>query len=235
MRLYVVFEGADGVGKTSTMRAVAEMFADRLTIKQTHHPGSTPLGAHLRKLVKFPHSIDPNIEIDSLSRQMLYMVDLISFIKTILEPALENGQTVFADRSSLISSLVYSVADGLDLQDVQRLSQLITTPKADRVYVLQCPWDVGQQRVLRDRQESAYDGGELGELDHYDKQPGFFLQKIQDAYDNLLTGPAEQTILVSRVAALDNIVYIDATQSQKRVVHDIAEDLERLLAARLNV
>lgn len=232
--LYVIFEGSDGSGKSSTMRGVAEAFADRLQIKQTHHPGSTPLGAHIRKLVKFPQEIDPSIHIDGLSRQMLYMVDTISFIRTVLEPTLETGQSVFADRSSFISSIVYSVADGLDLQDVHRLFQLIVPPKADRLYVMRCPWEVGRERVRANRTE-GYDGGKAGELDHYDKKPGSFFKKVQETYDNLLTGPAEQTILVSRSVALDDVIYIDATQPPQKVVQDIVEDLDRVLAARFNV
>ena len=59
---YVIFEGNEATGKSSTMKAVAEAMKDRLPAKLTHHPGSTPLGAHLRKLVKYPKEIDPEIE-----------------------------------------------------------------------------------------------------------------------------------------------------------------------------
>lgn len=224
--LYVIFEGIDGSGKSTAMQGVAEALGDRLQIKQTHHPGSTPLGAHIRKLVKFPHEIDPNIQIDDLSRQILYMVDTVSFIKSILEPSLEAGKTIFADRSSLISAIVYSLADGLNIEDVQRLSQLMISPKADRLYILQCSCDIGKERVQSSR---------VGTEDHYDKKSMLFFKKVQDIYDHLITGSAEQTILVSRVVALENIIYIDATQSPQKVVQDIAEDLDRILAVRFNV
>ena len=224
--LYVIFEGIDGSGKSTTMQGVMEALGDRLQIKQTHHPGSTPLGAHIRKLVKFPHEIDPDIQIDDLSRQMLYMVDTVSFIKSILEPALEAGETIFADRSSLISAIVYGLADGLDIEDVQRLFQLMVSPKADRLYVLQCPYSTGKERVQSSR---------AGTKDHYDKKSMLFFKKVQNIYDNLLTGSAEQTILVSRTVALENVIYIDATQPLHKVVRDIVEDLDRVLAARFNV
>ena len=224
--LYVIFEGLDGSGKSTTMQGVTEALGDRLQIKQTHHPGSTPLGAHIRKLVKFPHEIDPNIQIDDLSRQMLYMVDTVSFIKSILEPALEAGETVFADRSSFISAMVYGIADGLNIEDVQRLFQLIVPPKADRLYILQCPCELGKERVQFNR---------TGTEDHYDKKSLFFFKKAQNIYDNLLTGSATQTILVSRAVALENVIYIDATQPSHKVVRDIVEDLNRILDVRFNV
>src|SRR5688572_9648711 len=133
--LYIVFEGPDGAGKSSTMKAVAEALPTRLSCSQplrlTNDPGSTPLGAHLRKLVKNPELIDPAITIDSLSLQTLYMVDTISFIKQILEPALANDEIVFADRSSFVSAMAYGLSEGLDFPVIERLFQLITPPQAD--------------------------------------------------------------------------------------------------------
>jgi dTMP kinase len=232
--LYVIFEGNEGTGKTSTMKAVAEAMHDCFLMHKknqpilTHHPGSTPLGAHLRKLVKFPKEIDPTIEMDPLSRQLLYMADTVSFIESILKPTLEAGETVFADRSSFISGLVYSLADEIGQQEAFRLYQLISPPRADRLYVLQCPWEVSKERVQADKSRS-------GSVDHYDSQSDTFFQKVQGIYDSLLTGSAEQTMMVARVAALENVIYIDATQPPSKVVDDIVADLDREITARLNV
>lgn len=224
--LYVIFEGNEGTGKTSTMKAVAEAMQDRLQARLTHHPGSTPLGAHLRKLVKYPKEIDPTIEIDPLSRQCLYMADTVNFVEMILKPSLAAGETVFADRSTFISGLVYATAEDVDQQEIFRLLQLINPPRADRLYVLQCPWEVSRERVRSSRGETT---------DHYDSQSDAFFQKVQRIYDNLLTGSAEQTMMVSRVAALENVIYVDASQPPSKVVQDIVTDMDRVLASRLNV
>ena len=224
--LYVIFEGNEGTGKTSTMKAVAEAMKDRLSAKLTHHPGSTPLGAHLRKLVKFPKEIDPEIEIDPLSRQCLYMADTISFVESILKPGLAKGEAIFADRSTFISGLVYATADDVDQQEIFRLLRLINPPRADRLYVLQCPWEVSRERVRASRGETT---------DHYDSQSDSFFKKVQNIYDNLLTGSADQTMMVSRVAALENVIYIDASQPPSKVVGDITTDLRRVLSSRLDI
>jgi dTMP kinase len=224
--LYAIFEGNEGTGKTSTMHAVAEAMKDRLPAKLTHHPGSTPLGAHLRKLVKYPKEVDPNIEIDPLSRQCLYMADTVNFVEMILKPSLAAGETVFADRSTFISGLVYATAEDVDQEEIFRLLRLINPPRADRLYVLQCPWEVSRERVRASRGETT---------DHYDSQSDAFFQKVQRIYDNLLTGSAEQTMMVSRVAALENVIYIDASQPPSKVVEDIVTDLDRVLSSRLNV
>jgi dTMP kinase len=223
--LYVVFEGTEGTGKTSAMHAVAEHFKDSLNPVLTHHPGSTPLGAHLRQLVKYPHTINKEIRIDPFARQCLYMADAISFIETLLKPAISNGQTVFADRSAFISSMIYGTADGVDSREINKLLHLIDPPKADRLYILQCPHEISMART-RSR-------GSLHQLrDHYDNQPDEFLIKVTEKYAKLLTGSVEQLMMVSRVAHLDNIVYIESSRPQQQVVDDIIKDLSRHIAER---
>ena len=171
---YIIFEGNDGTGKSTLMKAVAERLSTVFTAFDpllTQHPGSTPLGRHLRQLVKYPQKVATDIVIDDLSRQVLYMVDTISFVKTLLEPTLASGRPVFADRSSFISAIVYGLADGLLLDDVSRILELITPPKADRLYILQCASTTGRERI------SA-----RGEMDHYDRKPIEFSQRVDDIY-----------------------------------------------------
>lgn len=216
--LYVVFEGNDGAGKSTTMKAVADALPKKLgrqiDLELTNHPGSTPLGKHLRQLVKYPETIDATIEIDSLSRQILYMVDTVSFIKQRLQPAMKAGRTVFADRSSFISALVYGMAEGLNVADIDRLFQLITPPKMDRLYVLRCPWQVGKQRL-----------DTRGNPDHFERKPGEFFRKVEEGYERLITGPEERTLLVSKSVNPRNVVYVDSTLPMDRVVDTITTDL----------
>lgn len=234
---YVIFEGSDGSGKTTTMRMVAHALSNKLKemsiykdIILTQHPGSTPLGKHIRQLVKFPHQIDPMIKIDELSRQMLYMVDTVNFIKTLLEPSLADGKIVFADRSSFISALVYGLADGLKLQDIESLLDVITPPKADRLIVLQLPANISIERMRNSRAVYGTDGA--GELDHYDKQPLEFFHKINSIYDTLTTSSPEQTVLVSRSVRVNDLKYFDATLTIDDLVSSITDDLFNAIIAK---
>ncbi len=233
---YAVFEGADGSGKTSTMRNVANQLGERLvelgvmsepeaqeSIIQTHHPGSTALGKHLRKLVKFPHDVDPDIVMDDLSRQLLYMVDTVNFVSIILRPALEQHQIVLADRSSFISALIYGMADGLDIGDLDRLCSVITPPRMDRLYVLQCPWDVVQARIVASRHDAGTDG--TGKLDHYDSKPSDFAQSISKAYAELVITSPEQTALIARSVAIPDVVHIDSSADEEIVAESITDDI----------
>lgn len=216
---YVAFEGPDGAGKSSVMQAVAKAIAEsplESPIELTRHPGSTALGAHIRQLVKNPKQINESIEIDALSRQLLYMTDTVNFIKLKLIPALENNRVIFADRSSFISAVVYGEAEGLRYHDIDKLLNIIDPPKMDRLYILKCPWQVRKER-LKDRDAIP---------DHFDDKPIEFLQRIDSIYDRLIDGPTERTMLINRSVSLRNVKYIDATLPLPAVVNAIVADLK---------
>lgn len=221
---YVIFEGGDGVGKSTIIEAVSKRLEkiDRFAGKvvTTRQPGGTILGTHLRKLVKYPHQIDPNMVIDDQSRQILYMVDSIACAKQVIQPAIEAGKIAMTDRSSFVSSLVYGIADGLDIEDIDRLFSLYTPPKADRLYILQCPYNVTRSRL------SVADS--TLQKDHYDTKPSDFFAKIEQIYNDLLTGPIGWKILINRIVALENVKYIDSSRDAEKVAQEIADDIAGL-------
>lgn len=224
--LYIIFEGNEAVGKSTTMKAVADAMQDRLDIRLTHHPGYTALGAYLRKLVKYTAEVDADIELGVLSRQCLYMADAVNFNEIVLNPALANGETIFADRTSFISGLVYAICEDLPLDTISRLLRSVDPPKADRLYILQCPYEVIKERLQANRSNST---------DYFDTKPDEFLERVNNVYNNLLTSSPEMMAMVSRVAALDNVVYIDSSQPRNKIVEDIVNDLDCVLSQRSRV
>jgi len=102
---YFIFEGPDGVGKSTAINNTISNLKNTLGLKNitsTQLPGTTPLGQHIRKLVKDPQAIDQNIHLNPLTRQMLYAADYSSFIIDYLNPLLESNEIVICDRSSKI-------------------------------------------------------------------------------------------------------------------------------------
>lgn len=220
---YVAFEGADGVGKTTVMNAVADKLEEEFSLPEiirTRHPGSTPLGAHLRKLVKTPQLIDPKIEMNPMCRQALYMVDSIDFIQSILIPSLRDGKIVLADRCTHISSVVYGIADDIGLAELDRMYSVIQPPKLGRLYVLNCPTDVASDRL-----------GHASE-DHYDNQSLKFKHKLHQTYDELITGDAERAAYISRLVSLHDIMVVDAALPISTVTSIITVDILSMLKVK---
>jgi len=226
--MFVIFEGVDGSGKSSTMKAVADKL--RTLIPEfdpvmTGQPGSTPLGKHIRQLVKFPATIDKDIVIDSMSRQVLYMVDMINYIDTILKPSLAAGRPVFADRSSFISGMIYGLAEGLDYDQISKLFSLIDPVKAQRCYIMVCDPGITKSRMSTDRADNK---------DHFDTKPPEFLRKVYDLYSNILNGPTEQTLLLQKSVNISDTILVNTDAEQESIVEFIVKDLYNLYTRRKN-
>ena len=211
---YIVVEGHDGCGKSTIVNKLNDKLSEKYDVVKTIHPGSTALGAHLRQLVKYTKTINENIVIDDLSRQTLYMVDTIAFIKTILEPSLKQNKIVLADRSSYISSVMYGLADGVKLKELDVLTDIIETPKADRVYVVTCSRETANIRSNRK------DG------DHYDSKSPDFFDKVISTYNNIKTLDIRILSIIQKLVNLNNIVHISSdNKSPDEILDFIINDL----------
>ena len=122
---WVVFEGGDGVGKTTQIDLLAAWFRKRVSdaplsdVVVTREPGGTELGRGLRAAVMHGDHVAPRAE------ALLYAADRAHHIHTLVRPALERGAVVLQDRY-LDSSIVYQGgARGLG-DEVERISMWAT-------------------------------------------------------------------------------------------------------------
>lgn len=221
--LYVVFEGSDFSGKSTLAHMVMEELRNTdLNCILTHHPGSTPLGKHLRKLVKTPEEFDEPgadpIVIDSMSAQMLMMVDHSNFISTKLIPYLEEGGVVLADRSNYISCIVYGVAEGLKLTSINKLLSLVQSPIPDRVFIISNRWETIQERMKKsDRAKS----------DRFDNNENL-LRHVGELYDNLLQLSPESLMMLSRYVPLEHIVYLNGDTPAIELARTVSQKIIRM-------
>lgn len=226
---YFVFEGPDGVGKSTAMSLVAQQLRSAgHWVIETAHPGSTPLGQHIRQLVKYPEKIDPQITMDDLSRQILYMVDTISFVNNILIPALEDDAIVLADRSSFISALVYGLSDGLDIGDIARFFALAQSPRPDRVFILKSDINSVTSRL----------GQRSVDSDHYDSKPTEFQRRVVSIYNSFGVGLTNLALLSKILPkdkhtnlpfVSDNLKFVDPLPSAQEVADVISKDILSIL------
>jgi len=113
---WVVFEGGDGVGKTTQINLLAQWLRSRgPDVVVTREPGGTELGRELRAAIMHGGHVAPRAE------ALLYAADRAHHIHTLVAPALERGAVVVQDRY-LDSSIVYQGgARGLG-DEVERIS-----------------------------------------------------------------------------------------------------------------
>lgn len=101
---WIVFEGGDGVGKTTQIDALLAWLraggAGSSEVVHTREPGGTPLGVELRQAIMHGDHVAPRAE------ALLYAADRAHHIATLVRPALDRGAVVVQDRY-LDSSIVY--------------------------------------------------------------------------------------------------------------------------------
>lgn len=100
--MFFVFEGANGSGKTTAMRTVAERMrslgADVVT---TREPGGSETAERIRTLL-----LDPSVPMDPHEQTLLFMAARRNHIRTVIRPAIERGAIVLCDRF-VASTMVY--------------------------------------------------------------------------------------------------------------------------------
>jgi dTMP kinase len=114
-RLFVAFEGGEGVGKsTQISRAAAWLRAQGHEVVETREPGGTALGRELRRLV-----LDPDGHVTPRAEALLYAADRAHHVETVIRPALDAGQVVLTDRY-VDSTLAYQGAGrGLSVDEAR--------------------------------------------------------------------------------------------------------------------
>ena len=114
---FIVFEGGEGSGKSTTALAVAERLrSSRIDVVHTREPGGTAAGEQVRALLHLP--LVPWAEL------FAYLVARAQLVSEVIRPALDRGATVICDRFSP-STLAYQAhARGLDESAVRAADAL---------------------------------------------------------------------------------------------------------------
>lgn len=145
--LFIVLEGADGVGKTTQATLLSTWFsALGLPHVSTREPGGTPVGEAIRGLVLGRKDLDISAE----SELLLILAARAAFVRDVVRPALASGKIVLADRFSLSTLAYQGYGRGLDLDRVRDGIGIATGGLEPDLYlVLDLPADEGHERQRR--------------------------------------------------------------------------------------
>jgi dTMP kinase len=155
----IVFEGPEGVGKTTQLRRLERWLGARgVRWLGLREPGSTGVGNEIRRLV-----LEPGRELAPRTEALLFMAARAELLEREVRPALLNGKVVLLDRFFL-STYAYQV-HGRELPEPEvRMANLLATQglRPDLTLLLTLPVAEGMARVARrgthDRMEAAPDG-----------------------------------------------------------------------------
>ncbi|MDR1236045.1 MAG: dTMP kinase [Holosporaceae bacterium] len=164
---FIVFEGCDGVGKSTQVKLLAEKLSDLgQKVCVTREPGGTEAGEKIRDLLKETRKIDPICEV-----LLMFAARRDHFVKLIL-PKIQDGYFVICDRF-YYSSLVYQgILKQVSVGDIMRLKQMTVGDfEPDLTIILDLDVDISIERVKMRCNFDEYD--EMSRIRYSTVREGF--------------------------------------------------------------
>jgi dTMP kinase len=201
--MLIVFEGAEGVGKTTQAGRFASVLASHgIQSEHLREPGGTSLGDALRSVLLEPfRTIVPRAE------ALLFMSSRAQLVSEKIEPALAAGKVVILDRFFL-STYAYQIhARGLPDSEVRAANKLAIGDLVPTVtVVLYLPGNEGLKRA-----------GKRSEHDYMEQLGDDFHARVGAAFGEFVTASWQ-----ARHPECGPIVGVDASGSTEDVFARIA-------------
>lgn len=162
--MFITFEGPEGAGKSTALRAVAERLQARgLDVITTREPGAGDFGRQIREILLHGEEMPPASEL------FLFLADRANHVATLIRPALERGEWVLCDRHADSTFVYQAVARDLDADFVRTANRFATGGLVpDRTLLFDLDPEVGLAR--------------LTSPDRLDAQPLAFHRKVREGF-----------------------------------------------------
>jgi dTMP kinase len=200
----IVFEGAEGAGKTTQIRLISERLAKAgIPVLAVREPGGTPVGDAIREIL-----LESDHHMNHAAEALLFMASRAELIAREIVPALSRGDVVLLDRFFLSTYAYQIVGRGLPEEEVRAANRLATGGLVpDLTLLLDVPPAEGLGRAdargKRDRMERSGD-------DFHDRVGNAFRKFVEPAWQHshpecgpikLIDGTGDELTVLKRVVS----------------------------------
>jgi len=207
---FITFEGGDGTGKTTQLKALESHLQSKgCSCVSTREPGGTSLGKLIRQVLlevgKQP--------IASPTELFLYLADRAQHVQEVILPAIDGGKIVLCDRYTDSTLAYQGYGRGIDLDLLRQLNEFANRGvKPDLTLLLDCPVELGLSRTAQ-RQSNA--GSARGREDRFEREKVEFHEKVRAGF------------LAMAGAEPERFRIIDASRSMEQVSREIQDVIDR--------
>ena len=184
--MYVLFEGIDGVGKSTQIEILASKFSDAIVTKE---PGGTKLGENLREIL-----LSSSIKIGKRAEILLFLADRAEHFEKLVAPNL--GKLILSDRG-FISGIAYALAndENLDENVLLELNKFALNDKfADKIVFFEASHELISSR-LKNR----------GTSDKIEARGLEYLLKVQSLMKQILIKNGFETLFIDASKSIELI------------------------------
>jgi dTMP kinase len=209
----ITFEGGDGTGKSTQIKALERHLGARArSFVSTREPGGTPLGQLIRQVLLEVGKQS----IGSPTELFLYLADRAQHVQDVIIPALDSGKIVLCDRYTDSTLAYQGYGRGIDLKVLRELNEIADRGvQPDLTLLLDCPVELGLSRTARRMAEVATGAGRE---DRFERETIEFHEKVRQGF------------LALALAEPDRFRIIDASRSVVEVTEEIKRIIDRELA-----
>jgi dTMP kinase len=195
--VFITFEGSEGCGKTTHIQRLAARLKEAgQPILLTREPGGTPLGETIRHLLKFA---DEGKDMTPEAELLLFTASRAQLMRRVIEPALQAGTWVIADRFMDSTTVYQGVARRLDQEAVRFINEFaVGERRPDLTIVLDVDPEEARRRLLR--RPRPVDG-----TDRMEQLPADFYQAVRDGYLMLARDEPERIRVIQAGRSVETV------------------------------
>ncbi|MFT5133270.1 MAG: dTMP kinase [Gammaproteobacteria bacterium] len=197
--LFITLEGIEGVGKTTQIDYVGELFRQNgKQVTMTREPGGTSVGEAIRDILL--NSLD--LDISKETELLLMFAARAQHVNRIIEPALARNEVVICDRFTDASFAYQGGGRGISRERIEQLKIWVQGDlQPDLTLLLDAPVEIGLARA-----------GRRGEPDRFESETISFFESIRQEYLSMAKTESK------RIAVIDATPDAETVQRQ---IHEI--------------
>lgn len=178
---YITLESGEGFGKTTQLKLIKDFFEEKqLPCILTREPGGTEIGMKIREILLNPDLEEPL----PLTKLLLYYADRIEHSERIIRPNLKKGINVLGDRSQ-ISSRVYQKAEGVSLDNINKIEDIINPVPIDLALIIDGDPKIGLKNA-------GMNSIEFGKPDTFERKTLEFHEALRKGYlEEIVQNPSK--------------------------------------------
>jgi dTMP kinase len=172
--VFITFEGAEGVGKTTQIKLLAEYLKEQgREVVITREPGGTELAEQLRNIVKYYNGDEPMCD---EPEALLFAASRAQHTVNLIIPSLEQGKVVLSDRFFDSTIAYQGYAREQDIDFLKTIIDYTTrSVKPDLTLLLDLPLKISDERV-----EKRADA--LAAVDRLENEGDKFMTKVREGF-----------------------------------------------------